>query len=289
MNMTATDNNKTRNNGEFNVVTFGGLRVAGEPTYTPAHINAAGKLVQARCTFAAYQTIKGKSCKFRFTAWGGMADAVARACCTGKEVTIVGEVRSYMGLVVQRDAQGNAHYVQNAQGQPLEIEKTGFEISTIKFGVDSRKTIDNEIRDGIRGPYWQVPGTQDELNWQEVRRRRNAEQFNPNAPKFGFAKVQMPRNGQIVDAKAYKASQQGGGNVGTAQFAGNPQAVGQVMNPNPAPQYQQSQQATQPVMVNGQNMGYPMQPQQSGFNSTPPNTPAPVQQAVANQAPPIYV
>lgn len=295
-NANGNTNARTSNNGSFNTATFVGLRIAGNPTYVPSHINANGKLVQSMCTFTAYQNLNGKPNRFRFTAWGGMADALARAGSVGKEITIQSEIRSFQGQVVQQDAQGKPYFVQNAQGQALEVEKTGFEVKGVKLGEDSRKTIDKEIQEGIRGAYWQVPGTQDEANWRALCKQRNEAQFDVNSPWFGYAQVRMPKNGQVVDAKAYRA-QQNGSNAGTAQFAGNMQAVGQVMNPNPAPapQYQQApqqyQQAgqPQPVMVHGQNMGYPMAPAQGGFNSTPPNTPAPVQQAAANQAPPIYV
>jgi len=290
-----TNDNVRKSNGEYNSAHFVGLRIAGNPTYVPSHINAAGKTVQAMCTFTAYQNLKGKSNRFRFTAWGGMADVVARSCCTGKELNIEAGVNSFQGQVVQPDATGKLHVVQNAQGQPIEIEKTGFVVKEIKLGSDSKKTIDNEIQAGIRGVYWQVPGTQDELNWKATCKQRNAAKFDVNSAWFGFAQVRMPKNGQVIDVNT-----QGGGqvNAGTAQFAGNMHAVGQAMAPQgqptsgyqQAPAYQQAPNQAQPVMVNGQNMGYPIAPQQGGFNGTPPAAPVQAAQGQgAQQAPPVFV
>lgn len=285
--------NKT---GSFNTANFTSLRIAGAPTYVPAHINASGKMVQSMCTFGAFQNLNGRPHRFRFTAWGGMADVVAKACATGKKVSVAARIESYMGKVIQQDAQGNAHYVQNGQGAPLEVEKTGFVVEDISLGEDSQKTIDAEIQAGQRGQYWNVPGTQDALNWAEERKRRNSLQFNAQSPTFGFANVRIP-NGQIVDPKAYKAAQNGNVGTGTAQFAGNPQAVGNVMNPNPqmAPQGQVGNGAPpvqanvhapaatpgQPVMVHGQNMGYPIQNQAAA--------PAQPQMPAAQGTPQVYV
>ncbi len=231
-----------------------GVRVAGSPTYTPAHINAAGKTIRQRATFSVYANGKDEkdADKFKITAWGRMADSVARSAAPGKKLTLVCAINTFKGRVPYPNANPNApvQYVTDVQGQPLLIVKTGFTIEEIDYGFDSAALIVNEIRGGHRPQFWNVIGHADEAAWKAVCKQRNDLEYTLNATHFGYAVVQNP-NGQIIDWRTI-------GNAGTAvvQHVGNPGAINNGF----------AMPAAQPVIVNGNNMGYPVN---TGF--APPN------------------
>jgi len=203
-----------------------GVRVAGSPTYTPAHINAAGKTIRQMATFSVYANGKGESDadKFKITAWGRMADSVAKSCAKGKKLTLVCSINTFRGRVPYPNANPGApvQYVMDAQGQPLLINKTGFTIEEIDYGVDSADLIVSEIRMGCRGQYWNVVGHNDEAAWKATCKQRNELEYVIGATHFGYAVVQTP-TGTIIDWKTIKTNN----NVGTAfvQHAGNTGAV----------------------------------------------------------------
>lgn len=233
----------------INTVTLVAARVAGAPTYTPEHIPVGGsadKPQRAMSTFKVFQNINGKASKFAITAFGKMADVIARSAATGKELTLICEVHSYEGKVPEPNQNQGApvRFICGADGQPLLVEKTGFILRRIHFGADSDKTVQTEIQAGQRPALWNVAGHQDNLNWKSICAQRNATVFRPGMTHFGYAIVKNP-HGQIV-TRQENAPVNNGGYVA-----------------KPAAGFQGTAQYSQaPVYVQGQNMGYQMPAQQ---------------------------
>jgi len=250
----------------YNHVSFIGARVAGAPTYTPAHVGADGKNIRQMCTFSIYQNINGKPSRFRVTAWGKMADVVARSCAAGKELMIEAETHSYKGKIpVPNQAQGAPlTFVLDGQNQPIMVEKTGFVLRKLLFGNDSNKQIAFEIQNGMRPPLWNVNGNPDEVAWKNVCNQRNACQFTPGQTQFGYAQVRLPV-GQLVDPAVFNKPAAGAYtapvNTGTAQtngFQGVTAAPAKLYNAQGAEIDVQGN----PVIVNGAQMGFaaPLKP-----------------------------
>jgi hypothetical protein len=278
-------NNGQGNNGA-NSVTLLGCRLAGPGNYIPAYRKAGSdKVIQAQCKFAVYQNIRGKRLKFDITAWGKLADAIAKYGATGKEITIIGEMNSYDGRVWMQTPDGAPRqcYTQ-ADGSPLFVTKVGITIKHMKLGNDSDKTVQEEISAGTRPQGWNDSRSPGKQQWLAICAERSKIQFTPGSSHFGYARVSLPQNGEIVASGNVANQAQNGGynpNVGQAQIqqpvggynpqgggynqqpvAGgyNQQPVHPANNPNPG----------QPVEVNGQNMGY-AQPQQpvGGYQNNP--------------------
>ncbi len=225
----------------LNTVTFVAARVAGAPTYTPQHVPVGGdvnKPNRAMCTFKVFQNINGKPSKFAITAFGKMADVIARSAATGKELTLFCECHSYQGKIpVPNQAPGGAlNFITGQDGQAILVEKTGFILRRIHFGADSDKTVQTEIQNGQRPALWNVAGHADNLAWKTVCQQRNAIEYRADMTNFGYAIVRTP-NGQIVASNTAPAATTAGFQ-GTAQYATGPAAPGT------------------PVVVNGANMGY---------------------------------
>jgi len=269
-----------------NFAHFTSARVAGPATYTPPY-NQNGKFFRQKATMNVYQNYNGKRSVFRVTAFGKLADVVAKSCPAGKEVHITGRLNSYDGRVFVRDANGNSMPLTYQDGSAITTSKVGVTADTILLGNDSAKQIANEISSGMRPAYWNVPGHQDAAEWDRVKASRNSTKFQIGANMFGFAAVgPIPQGAQAVDPNTVNnAATQGGPtpqsnqnagtaqagftpqqNVGTAQagFAQPNQAVG-----NPGQVQTGFQNASnpaappQPVNVNGQNMGYAYQGNQA--------------------------
>lgn len=291
-NFNNTNENATAKNGNgANTATLIGCRIAGAPTYAPAHINQGGKQISAQCTFNVFQNIRGKRMVFNITAWGKMADSIARGGATGKEVTIIASLNSYKGRVWLPTQQGmQPQFVTLPDGSPMQIDKIGFTIENLSWGADSAKTIQEEIMTGLRPQGWNDPTQAGHAQWQQECARRNAIQFQPGMEFFGYAKVRQVQ-GQIV---ANNVATQGQPQAGTAtQYQANPNAVAGAMPAQPqGAGYQQNagggNQAgwsgqTQPqgqVQVNGVNMGYAMPQNQAPVQ---PQGQTPVQNGYAAQ------
>ncbi len=237
----------------INTATFISARIAGAPNYVPSHIPAgAQKPNRARCEFSIYQNINNKQSRFKITAFGKMADVMAKAGATGKEVTILAKINSFKGRVPFTDAQGNTNFVVDpTTGQALTIEKTGFVLDQLSFGADSAKHVAQEIQAGRRPQFWNIEGHQDKATWKQVCQQRNAEIYQQGSQTFGFARVSIPQNAQIVDANIVNNASNYAGNPAMVNNAINPTGTATVnpaVNPivNPVPQN---------IMVHGQNMG----------------------------------
>lgn len=192
-------------------VSFLSVRVAGTPKFTPSHISARskdGKPVSDKVEFSVIENITGNNPKkytYKVTAWGKLAVAIARTCSAGKKLGLTCDISSYRGRVWVDRANGVREPVLLADGTFLTTEKVAFTVTTIDFGADSLKHIQNEIvaynnNNGTVGrpTYWEVPGHPDNVIWKEICNRQNAAQFQPGMQRFGYAEVVIPEGATIV-------------------------------------------------------------------------------------------
>lgn len=165
--------------------TFAGLRVANVPLYIPAH-EKNGQTIGAQLKFRAFVNHpkgKKKSDIFDFTAWGKLADSLAKCVMKGKELHAECEPESYYGKV----RNGN-EYVMKADGEALTVLKTGFRITKPRLSDSTAKQIASEIAAGYRPANWNDngPGAAD---WKVIRETALAKPYNGVDPTFGYAKV----------------------------------------------------------------------------------------------------
>jgi hypothetical protein len=197
--------NNTNNSGNrgFNSVNLTNCRIAGPATYIPAHTKpGATKPTDAQAKFTVYQNIRNKKMEFRITAWGKMADVIARGGSTGKQIHLQCSIHSYRGRVWLPTPDGaQRQFVTRADGQPLMETKIGFTLEHMNFGVDSSKTIQEEIQSGFRPVGWSDPTQPGYQQWRQICANNNAIQFQPGMTQFGYAKVSQP-NGQVVQNNA---------------------------------------------------------------------------------------
>ena len=184
------------------IVTLMSVRVAGNPDYIPAH-TAPGKdkPTSQRALFRVFHNDGGdKANVFSCTAWGKLADAVARGCGAGKEISINGELKSYPAKVWQDLGNGNRQPQRNADGSFVMTTKVGIKVDSIIFGSDSNTLAVDEIGKGLRPPLYNVIGSQDEMTWKNMCKQKNAEQYVPNSLKFGNAEVKLPAGAAPITA-----------------------------------------------------------------------------------------
>lgn len=244
------------------ITTILNCRVAGAPNYYPAYMPQNGqKPVRQRCEVAVYENDGEKTNTFRVTAFGKMADIMARSCGTGKQLALTLKTHTYDGRVALPGGQpGQApNFVLGNDGQPITIKKTGHIVMDIAFGPDSEKLETSEIQAGLRPPMWNVKGHEHNKIWKDICGQRNNTEFRPGMTTFGYANVLKP-NGQVMTSQQVQ------------QYAGNPQAVGQGFGNAQTPQNGWGNQGGgNPVYIHGQNVGYAMNqnsaPQQSGWNN----------------------
>jgi len=181
-------------------VTMMSVRVAGAPDYIPAHtVNGKDKPTSQRALFRVFHNDGGaKANVFSCTAWGKLADAISRGCAAGKEISIHGELKSYDAKVWQDLGGGNRQPQRNPDGSFVMTTKVGIKVDSVIFGNDSNTLAVDEIGKGLRPPMYNVVGSQDEMTWKNMCKQRNAEQFIPGSPRFGYAEVKMPANAQVV-------------------------------------------------------------------------------------------
>jgi len=245
-----------------------GARIAGRPTYSPAYTVAGiDKPRSAKAEFNVFKNKKDKKLIFRITAWGGMADAIARGGAVGKKITFSAEIIPFEGRVWMPMPDGSHQFVTKPDGTPLMNWKTGYTIMDMEWGRDSAKTIANEIAGGLRPVGWDNDASPDRQTWLQTCANRNAAKFQANAQTFEYADVNirnLPQGAQIIQSTV-------------ANMAQNQQVNQQSVQPAmpQVQQYAQAQAQAQPqnVMVNGQNMGYAMpgaqqSPQQLVANPT---------------------
>lgn len=279
----AADNtNEGNGNGRsINTVTLIDCRIAGPANYTPAHYKpGSDKETQAQAKFSVYQNIRSKKMTFPITAWGKMADVIARGGATGKQLHLICSMHSYRGRVWFPTPDGaERQFVQLMDGQPLLIDKIDLTLEDISFGADSAKTVQAEIENGFRPAGWNNPASPDYRAWREQCAVNNATQFDETMTNwFGYARVR-PVEGTlaiIVDKQnqnnnsGYRNNGGGGQQYQQQnhqqQYQRNSGAVNNGFrggNQNNGQQYQQQRGNSQ--YVNGAYVGQRMQNQtQSG-------------------------
>lgn len=204
--------------------------VAGPGTYVPAH-NKNGKPISARFSVDVMFNSQpkandgqGRTDAFRFTAWGKLADIMARSCSVGKGLDLVATPQSYVGTLFNADGSPR---LDNA-GQAIKISKIGFTIDNVIFGAESAKMIQEEIARGVRPADWNYIGpdparaAQREL-WQSRLAARKAMEWDGVSPTFGFARVVVPTGPGISLAGQAPTEY-------TAQAVNTEQAVAAVAN-----------------------------------------------------------
>ena len=229
-------------NRSFVIMGIVNFRVAGSPTYYPAH-SKNGNNVDQRIVVRAIGNIPGKAnggqgtvLGFNVVAWGKLADTLARSMARGKEFSADVDPNVYKGQVFFKD---EAHperaavavYQDTDHGRvAVETEKLSLRIKKIIFGADSALTIAEEIAKGQRHQFWNVPGSEGATAWKSQLDIRNAEQFNPANAKFGHAivrKIDGPGIGAFDPTKTRANT--------VATTAAIQQALGAIAQPAPAP------------------------------------------------------
>lgn len=255
-NAAAPSENSSDNSGA-NLTQLMGCRIAGPGDYIPAYMKPGqNKVIQAKCKIAVYQNVRGKKLKFEVTAWGKLADAIAKYGATGKAITIFGELNPYKGRVWMQTPPGTPRQCYtDASGQPIMSDKVGITIKSMNLGADSAKTIDEEIAAGIRPVGWNDTRSPGKQQWLNICAQRKAMQFQEGMQFFGYARVTLPENGSIIVGNAANNAQGGyGGYNGQTGQAQQVQQVQQVQQPN-----QNWQNTVQQQQVGGYG-GYQNQP-----------------------------
>lgn len=199
------------------VVSFSGIRVTNQLTYIPAHINGAGKRINAKVTIPVAKNSHkgtrpdgsaGRTDYFSLTAWGKLADIMCRSCPPGKALDVVCEPRSYMGKLFNTD--GTLRL--DAAGQAIEIPKMSFNIIMYPvFGEESRKQVDKEIGLGLRPQNWNVQNHPDWGLWTEELKRRQAQVWDGQSREFLYARVVVPQGVQLDFSQGQTQYQQPAG------------------------------------------------------------------------------
>ena len=195
---------------------FAGVRVSNRLTYIPAYIKADGKRVPAKCIIPVARNshkghnpdgTEGRTDFFELTAWGKLADIMARSCPPGKALDVLCEPRTYKGKLFTGDGSGQQR--QDAAGVPIEITKMSFNIIVAPtFGEESEKQIAQEIIEGWRPANWNVKGHPDYQLWLENLAKLQAAVWDGRSPDFGWARVVVPQGVQLDFSQAPDRSQQ---------------------------------------------------------------------------------
>ena len=175
-------------------------------TYTPAHINAQGKKVNARLVIPILINEYGRSepDSYRLIAWGKMADMFAKNLNKGKEMHFYLTGSSYWG-----DVYSHVDGVQmlDKDNRPLQTRQVSFIIRDFVWGSDGMDTLMDEINNGIatgegrRPAQWNFPGTPDNQLWKQMLAARTNTFFSQahlQAGVFGFARVRPPKGGGAI-------------------------------------------------------------------------------------------
>jgi hypothetical protein len=223
---------------------FSGLRVAST-SFTPEH-SKNGKNISAKLVVNAFMNIaskanegEGRNEAVPFTIWGKLAHICAKSMSPGKEFNCIAQLHVYKGRVFKPSGIPGTPGTQinDDNGNALTTMKFSYTITMLTFGEESDKHIDTEIQAGVRPVGWNVKGSQEAAQWKAILQARQAVQFDPSQPTYGYARVYMPTGAGIG---AYIQSQTNAGVAAT--FAGvNPAPVAA---PTTAP-------ATTPVVNNG--------------------------------------
>ena len=182
---------------------FSGLRVAST-IFTPEY-SKNGKNVSAKLVVNAFMNIaskanegEGRNEAVPFTIWGKLAHICAKSMSPGKEFNCIGQLHVYQGRVFMPSVNNQPGTpVLDAQGQPLMTKKFSYTVSMLTFGEESDKHIANEIQANVRPIGWDVKGSPEAAQWKAQLQARQAIQFDPNLPTYGYARIRMPQGTNI--------------------------------------------------------------------------------------------
>jgi len=228
-----------------------GARIAGkhDPNapkhmiYVPAHMKA-GNFISQRVSFSVYvnanrgkkdpATGKVQADNFNCTAWGKLADAIARGGSVGRAFDLFCTPTSYLKPIV--DAAGNP--VMNRNGTQLQIPTVSFRVDDMIFGEEATSVVANEVAQGLRPAGWNNPADQQaQAVWRQTCAQHNAQVPNFQMGTFVNARIIMPSGVgiQLVDPETRQPINVQAPVAGTVPgVAAN---VGTVMPGQPAPAY----------------------------------------------------
>ena len=197
-----------------------GIRIAGELTFTPAHVNREGFLVHDRVSVPVIANSRrgtnrdgtpGRRDNFRLIGWAGYARSLCRHGSVGKCLDVELKPSSYEGTVYKLapNPQNPAEQIPQpvvVAGQPLTTEKVAFTITDISYGEESAKQIQRELEiyagnpGNIAGrpPQWNVMGSPDQAKFSQILDARKKMQWDGQSAYFGYARTIQPRNAQRV-------------------------------------------------------------------------------------------
>lgn len=245
------------------IATIIAARIAGRPIYTPAHqIPGVDKPRSAKIEFSVFKNRGEKKLVFKITAWGGMADAIARGGAVGKEITLMAEIIPFEGRTWMPMPDGTRQILTKPDGTNLMQRKTGYTIMDMNWGSDSAKSIANEIAQGLRPVGWNQIGTPDHQAWQQTCANRNAAKFQQGMVTFEYADVEirnLPQGAVIVLSNVVNNATQ---TAAPAQVIVNGQQMGYTM-----PAAQPVQHVANPAAVN--TVMQSTQPVQTGYAQAP--------------------
>ena len=182
---------------------FSGLRIAST-NYTPEY-SKNGVNVSAKLNINAFMNIasranggEGRNEAVPFTVWGKLANICAISMSPGKEFHCIAQLHVYNGRVFQ-PGQNNqpGTPILGPDGQPLMTKKFSYTIQMLTFGEESNKHIAAEIQANVRPANWNVAGHPENAQWKEILKVRQATQFNPQLPTFGYAKIYLPQGAGV--------------------------------------------------------------------------------------------
>jgi hypothetical protein len=165
---------------------FTGLRVGKNGvTYIPGY-NKNGQTINACARISAFVNGKNeRSDVFTFTAWGKLADIMAKSLSPGKEFHCDARPESYDGRVFD----GNRNVMLKEDGTPLMTRKVSFRITGgVIFGAESNKQISDEIAAGKRPANWNVENHADQALWRQILAGRTALTYQ-GGDTYGYATV----------------------------------------------------------------------------------------------------
>jgi len=183
---------------------FSGLRVAST-NFTPEH-SKNGKNISAKLVINAFMNIAskansgdGRNEAVPFTVWGKLAHTCAKSMSEGKEFNALAQLHVYNGRVFMPSAVPGqpGQQINGPDGQPVLTKKFSYTISMLTFGEESNKHILTEIQAGIRPAGWNIAGSADEAAWKAQLKARQAIQFDPSLPTYGWARIYMPTGAGI--------------------------------------------------------------------------------------------
>lgn len=197
-----------------------GVRIAGELTLTPAHVNQGGYLVQDRVSTPVIANSRrgtnrdgspGRRDNFRLIAWAGYARSLCRHGSVGKCLDVEAKPGSYEGTIYRLapNPQNPAEQIPQpvvVAGQTLTTEKVAFTVMDISYGEESAKQIQRELEiyasnpQNIAGrpPQWNVMGSPDQTKFMQILDARKKMAWDGQSAYFGYARVIQPRNAQRI-------------------------------------------------------------------------------------------